>query len=296
MSRIIVASVCPLMGLSDPVRNLQTLTKWSCRAKEAGADLVLFPEAFITGYGEDFMYEDGYAEKQKFLSLAEPVPGPSTEALAEISEELGIFICAGVLEVDCGHRYNTQVMIDPERGYAGGYRKVQVGSGEAWFSEPGNDWPVFDVRGIPTGIMICRDKSHPEVARILALEGAILLLAPHASSQRADMGFTTWSLKICAVRAMENGCYLIANNNIYDCPMNAERAQAGYNFAIDPYGEIVHCDQGPGDVEKMALIVVDTDVVRRRRDLEGPGFNLFSRRPEAYGRLVARPAGPCGRG
>ena len=292
MSRITVASICPLMGLSDPTRNMRTLERWSRRAREAGADLVLFPEVFITGYGEDFMYASGYADRQRFLALAEALPGPSTDALAELSGDIGIYICAGLLEEQGGKRYNTQVMIDPSKGYVGRYRKVQVGSGEAWFSEAGDDWPVFDVRGIPTGIMICRDKSHPEVARILALEGAILLLAPHASTQRPDMGFTTWSLKICAVRAMENGCFVIANNNIYDCPMNEERTQAGYSFAIDPYGEVVHCDQGAGDVESMALIAVDSDVVRKRRAMEGPGFNLFTRRPEVYGRLVSRPAVP----
>jgi len=291
MSRITVASVCSLMGLSDPARNMQTLDRWCRRAQQAGADLVLFPEMFITGYGEDFMYANGYADKERFLSLAQVVPGPITEALAGLAGELGIFICAGLLEEEHGTPYNTQVMIDPSRGYLGKYRKIQVSSHEEWFSQPGGDWPVFDVGGISTGIMICRDKSHPEVARILALEGAILLLAPHACTQR-EMDFTTWSLKICTVRAMENGCYVIANNNIYDCPMSEDRSQGGFTFAIDPYGEVVHCDQGAGDEEKMALITVDSDVVRARRDMEGPGFNLFTRRPEVYGRLVSGPAGP----
>ena len=80
--------------------------------------------------------------------------------------------------------------------------------------------------------------------------------------------------------------------NIYDCPMSEDRSQGGFTFAIDPYGEVVHCDQGAGDEEKMALITVDSDVVRARRDMEGPGFNLFTRRPEVYGRLVSGPAGP----
>lgn len=280
------------MGLSDPDRNLETVFRWSKQAAEKRADLALFPEIFITGYGEVFMYRNGYAVKEKFLSLAEPVPGKSTECLSSLSRELGIFICAGLLERFKDKYYNTQVMIDPVRGYIGGYRKVQVGSGESWFSSPGDDFPVFDVRGVPTGILICRDKSHPEVARILALHGAYLLLSPHASTQRTDMAFTEWSLKICAVRAMENGCYLIADNNIYDCPMGDGRSQAGYNFAVDPYGKIIHCDTGPADTEKMALIPVDTDTVCARRKMEGAGFNLWTRRPEVYGRLVQYPKGP----
>ncbi len=52
-----------------------------------------------------------------------------------------------------------------------------------WFSHPGGDWPALDLRGVAVGLLICRDKSFPEAARILALEGAELLLAPHSSTQ-----------------------------------------------------------------------------------------------------------------
>ena len=292
MSIIKIASICPRMGLSDPEGNMETLARWSRKAANAGADLALFPEIFITGYGEKFMYSAGYANRGRFLSLGELVPGPTTEKLVELSRDLGIFLCAGLLERDEDLRYNTQVMIDPVKGYLGCYRKIQVDISEQWFSEPGTNTPVFDVRGVPTGILICRDKSYPEVARMVALEGAQLLLAPHAATEQPSMGFRSWSLKICAVRAMENGCYLIADNNIYDCPMADDRCQAGYNFAIDPYGEVIHCDEGPGNTEKMALITVDTNKVRRRRELEGLSFNLWARRPEAYRRLLQQPGAP----
>ena len=99
------------------------------------------------------------------------------------------------------------------------------------------------------------------------------------------MRFTDWSLRLCAARAMENGCYLIANNNIFNCPIEPEE-QAGYTFVIDPYGRVIHCDAPPGDTEKMALITVDTEVVRERREMEGEHFNLWSRTPSAYHRLV----------
>jgi predicted amidohydrolase len=292
MSVIHVASIAPRMALAGPERNMETLARWSRAASEAGADLALFPELFIPGFVEPFMYEAGYADRQKFLSSAEPVSGPTVERLAALSRELRIRICTGLLELDGDTRYNTHVMVDPVKGYAGGYRKVQLEAGERWFSTPGNDFPIFDVLGIPTGVMICRDKSHPEVARILALEGAQLILVPHATTVRINMGFCSWSMKICAVRAMENGCYVIADNCIHDCPMNEERHQAGYNFAIDPYGEVIHCDEGEGDVEKMALIRVDSAKVRERREWEGRGFNLWSRRPEAYQRLVQKPGAP----
>ena len=196
------------------------------------------------------MYASGFADRKHFLSLAEPVPGPSTDRIFDVARDLDICICAGLLEREGPRRYNTQVLITPERGCIGRFRKVHPGPGEAWFSHPGGDWPVLDLRGVAVGLLICRDKSFPEAARILALEGAELLLAPHSSTQRPGMGFRTWSLKICSVRAMENGCYLIANNNIYDCPMKGERRQAGFTFAVDPFGEPIHCDRGPTDRPK----------------------------------------------
>ena len=287
MSRIKVASICPRMGLCDPRRNIATLEQWCIRAKDAGADLALFPEMFISGYVEQFMIDTGHASREQFLAQAEPVPGPSTQRLEQISSELGMFICAGLLEQDGDKRYNTQVIIDPQTGYLGRYRKVHVGGSEEWFATPGDDWPIFDVGGVPTGILLCRDKSHPEAARILAIEGACLLLVPHSTTQPPDMEFTAWSLRLCVVRAMENGCYVIVNNNIYDCPMHGDRTQAGYNMAVDPYGQTIHCDDGPGDEEKMAVIEVDMQTVEQRRQMEGPGaFNLWTRRPETYRRLV----------
>ena len=287
MSKITVASICPRMRLCDRQANMRTLERWCAAARAAGADLAVFPEMFVSGYVEPFMLEAGYADRDSFLASAEPVPGPCVERMAQLSAELGIYICAGLLEQAGDKRYNTQVMIDPRQGYLGRYRKVHVGGGEAWFCTGGEDWPVFDVAGVPTGVMLCRDKSHPEAARILALEGAGLLLTPHSTTEPPKMALTDWSLRLCVARAMENGCYVIMNNNIYDCPMAAGRAQAGYNVAIDPYGDTIHCDSGPGDEEKMALIEVDMATVEARRQFEGPGsFNLWTRRPETYQRLL----------
>lgn len=285
MAIIKVASICPLMKPADPEANLQTLERWAVKAANEGADLVLFPEGFITGYVTEEMCEKGLANKDAFLAQAEPIPGPSSERLAAISHRLGVTICSGLIEREGQRRFITQIITTPDLGLLGAYRKVQVAALESWFCESGNDFPVFDVRGVPTGIMICRDKSHPEVGRVLALEGALLLLNPHSSTDSPQQRFTDWSLRLCIARAMENGCYLIANNPVFDCEIGREE-QAAYTFAIDPYGSVIHCDSPPGDTEKMALITIDTEVVRQRREMEGEHFNLWSRTPKAYQRLV----------
>jgi predicted amidohydrolase len=285
MPRLKVASVCPIMKLADCESNLRTLTRWVEKAVACGADLLFFPETFITGYATEEMYKAGYARKEVFLSLAETIPGPLIGRLTELSRTSGLYICVGLLESEGEQFYNTQVVIAPDRGLAARYRKIQVGSTEAWFSRPGRDFPVFDIGGIPTAMMICRDKSFPEIARIFALEGAQLLLNPHCTLNSEHMPFPAWSLRLCIVRAMENGCYLIANNCIFDCPIETSK-QAGYTFAIDPYGQVIHCSDGPSQEEKMALITVDTEVVRQRREMENRDFNLWSRSPELYQRLV----------
>ena len=286
MARLKVAVLWPVMKLSCPRENLATLTQWAGTAAGKSAQLLLLPETFITGYATESMYEAGYADKQAFLSLAEPVPGPSTDAIAELSNTLNLHICAGLLERDGDSYFNTQVITGPEQGYMGKYRKIQIASTERWFSQPGTEYPIFDICGIPTGIMLCRDKSHPEIARILAIEGAHLILNPHCTPDSPQQPFTSWSMNLCRARAMENGCYLIANNCVFDCPISPE-TQAGYAFAIDPYGNIIFCTEGPGTQDGMAIIEVDSNIVRQRRDMEGQDFNLWSRSPEVYHRLVA---------
>lgn len=270
------------MKLANPRENLSSAACWAEKSAAAGADLLFLPETFITGYATEAMYEAGYASKDAFLALAEPLPGSCSEQLEEISRKNGLYICVGILEKEGDDYYNSQVLLSPEQGYLGKYRKVQIGSTEAWFSRPGNQFPIFDIAGFPTGIMICRDKSHPEVARILALEGAQLILNPHCTP---GDNFTSWSLRLCAARAQENGCYLIANNPIFDCPLDPQQ-QDGHLFAIDPYGEQLCCTHGSGSLEKFEIIEVDADIVQKRRDKEGVDFNLYSRLPEHYSRLV----------
>ncbi len=290
MPRIVVASICPKMVPADTEANLATLRHWAEQAAQSGAQIAFFPETFVPGYIGDALDDAAPATKARFLASASPVPGPITALLARWSRELGLHLCTGLLEAAGGRRYNTHVMICPTRGCVARYRKIQVAAREAWFSDPGDACPVVAVAGVPVGMLICRDKSFPEVARILALNGAQLLLNPHSTIDSEKQKLCDWSHTLCTARAMENGCYVIVNNNVTVSDAIAPTAQAGYTFAIDPWGKTVHLDDTPGDVDHMALIEVDTDVVAERRAAEGVHFNLWSRHPGAYGRLVARHA------
>jgi len=98
MAKIKVAGVCATTVAANPHKNLRTLTRWSENAARSGADLVVFPEMYVTGLATDSAYEANLASKDSFLSLAESIPGPITAELAALARRLGIFICAGMLE------------------------------------------------------------------------------------------------------------------------------------------------------------------------------------------------------
>ena len=100
-----------------------------------------------------------------------------------------------------------------------------------------------------------------------------------------------------------NGVYTVLNNNIWTAhelaadPDERIRLNEGWNLATDPHGNVLGCDcdtsePGNADTEKMLVVRVDSGVVAARREAEGIGFNLTSRRPEAYSRLVREPSGP----
>src|SRR5438034_10803672 len=114
MAVLKVASVCPLMKLADPTANLQALARWAEKGAALGADLVLFPEAFISGYVTREMCEKGLADKDRFLATAEPIPGPTTENLADLSRRLRVSLCAGLLEREGKRCFITQFIITPE--------------------------------------------------------------------------------------------------------------------------------------------------------------------------------------
>jgi N-carbamoylputrescine amidase len=141
------------------------------RACDQGARLLVLPKLGNTGYV--FNTRDEVAE------LAEPVFGGTTTAMwAKAARERGAYICGGLAEVDGGRFYNSAVLVGPD-GVVGRYRKVHLWDEEKLFFEPGDlGLNVFDLPFARVGIMICYDGWHPEVARILKLKGADIILDP----------------------------------------------------------------------------------------------------------------------
>jgi predicted amidohydrolase len=140
------------------------------RACETGARLLVLPELGNSGYV--FNSRDEVAE------AAEPVGGETTQLWLEVAREFDAYICGGFTEVDGGRFYNSAVLVGPE-GLVGHYRKIHLWDEEKLFFEPGNlGLNVFHLPFGRVGIMICYDGWHPEVARILKLKGADVILDP----------------------------------------------------------------------------------------------------------------------
>jgi len=213
----------------------------------------------------------------KYLEYAEPLNGPSLRSIAAAASEHKIWIAATIFEKDKpGHFYDTAVLFDREGRRYGAYRKTHpaaVYSLEKIYFRFGSKFPVFDIEGWPTGIMICYDAFFPEVARTLALRGAELILAPFAAPKHA-----IWR-ELLTIRAFENGCFLAACNKV---GREGDWDMSGESLIADPGGRLLVV----ASAEKDDLVVADLD--RKQVDEWRQRFPMFrDRRPDLYSALVS---------
>ncbi len=156
-----------------------------------GADLIVLPE-LLTCKGVTHEY----------ASVAEPVPGPTTDYFARLAKKHDCYIVAGLPERDGELVYNVAVLLGPDGKIVGKYRKVTLPREEiARGIAPGDDYPVFQTRFGKVGMMICYDVFFPEVARRLSMNGAEVIALP------------IWggNPRLAAARCAENGVYLVSS-------------------------------------------------------------------------------------
>jgi predicted amidohydrolase len=167
-----------------------------------------------------------------YSSLAEPVPGPTTERLGAKAREHHMYIVAGVYEREDKVLYNTAVLIDRQGKVAGKYRKVYLPREEIEGGlTPGNNYPVFETDFGRIGMMICWDSQYADPARALAAKGAEIIFHPIWG------GYST----LLQARALENHVYLVTAG--YDCET------AVYN----PLGEALHSTRESGVFKTVAV-------------------------------------------
>ena len=179
-------------------RKQENFEKVRSAISDTAIDLLVLPEFFATGY--QFVSQDEVAD------LSEPVPqGETTEFLAGISKEKGMYIAAGLAERDGDIFYNSAVLTGPE-GFIGSYRKTHLFFEENLYFAPGNSgFRVWDTKIGRIGIMICFDWFFPESARTLALRGAEVIAHP----SNLVLPYCPQSMP---VRCLENRVYAITAN------------------------------------------------------------------------------------
>jgi predicted amidohydrolase len=266
-----VAVVQMTSRVGHPSHNIDRMEDFLADAARTQVDIVCFPELSVSGY-------QTRREGSDFLPQPEPVPGPSTERLADLGKRHGVTFLAGLLESDLGGIvYNTQVVIDPQ-GLAGSYRKSHVGTSEIGTWCQGDSAPVFDHPKARFGIEICYDSHHPELSNELASRGAEILFFPCASAGESfDEKFERWQ-RFMPARANDNTLFIAACNQVGD--NGTDHAFPGVSFICDPVGRIIaNCKDG--SAEEMIVADLSATDLDEARSVPEMFFRHF-KRPELY--------------
>ncbi|MEM2996001.1 MAG: nitrilase-related carbon-nitrogen hydrolase [Candidatus Bathyarchaeia archaeon] len=261
-----ICAVQLLCKLGDKKANLQRIERWLKDLHKGEPDLILFPELSTTGYNPLLIGE-------RFRKMAEPIPGPTTERLSKEADEYNTMIVLGIVEREGEKIYNSAAMVEPN-GQISKYRKAHLFGYEPRFFDPGEDYPVFNTERGCLGLMICYDSSFPEVARILALKGAELILVPSAwRYQDRDI----WRIVI-NTRAFENTVYVAASNRI---GIEGDLHLFGNSKIIDPRGLTI--SEGEFDNEVAVFAELDLGKINKYRD---ELRMLRDRKPHTYGEIL----------
>ncbi|MBS7647618.1 MAG: carbon-nitrogen hydrolase family protein [Candidatus Aenigmatarchaeota archaeon] len=184
----------------DKTANIQKMEESTAKAKQQGAELVIFPELSLTGY----------TLRDELYRLAEKIPGPSTNTIKEIARKYEIHIVFGMPELSEKTQatlYNTAVLVGP-KGFIGKYRKMYLPTHsifeEKRYFRQGYHAGVFETELGSIGLIICYDIFFPEVCRLTRLEGA-QLIACISASPAIRRGFFE---NLTIARAIENTAFL----------------------------------------------------------------------------------------
>lgn len=265
--------------------NLERSRAGIAHAAAEGAALVLLQELHTSRY---FCVREDVAA----FDLAEPVPGPTTEALARLAAEHGVVLVGSVFERRIpGIHHNTAVVLERDGRLAGRYRKAHIpddpGYAEKFYFTPGDSgFEPIDTSVGRLGLLVCWDQWFPEAARLMALAGAELLLYPSAigfdprdDAAEQERQLDAW-ITVQRGHAIANTLPLLACNRVGDEDGNVFW---GNSFVAGPQGEMLA--RAPADGPQ--TLVADIDL-GRGGELRRVWPFLRDRRIDAYGDLLRR--------
>jgi N-carbamoylputrescine amidase len=272
-------------------KNLDRAVARVKEARRAGADVVCLPELFRSQY---FCQR----EDASLFDLAEPVPGPTTEALGRAAKETGAVVVAPIFERRApGLYHNSAAIIDADGQLRGLYRKMHIPDDPAFYEKfyftPGDlGFRAFDTQAGRIGTLICWDQWYPEGARLTALQGAAILFYPTAIGwhphEKEAFGAAqrdAWRT-IQRSHAIANGVYVAAVNRVgheKPLPDGAGLEFWGTSFLADPFGVVV----AEASTDKEEIVVGEVDLARLE-DVRRNWPFLRDRRIDAYGGIDKR--------
>lgn len=255
-----------LARVSDNLAQMEEFVRQICT--EQRVDLILFPELSTTGY------ECGV----RFTELAERVPGPAVNLLAQWAEEFGVYIAAGLAAKEKVESilYNAAVLVGPDGEMLGQYNKVHLRGEERLAFRPGFRYVIWETGFGLVGMMLGWDLAFPEVARCLALEGAELILV---GANWEEPGADEWQTYLKA-RAYENSVFIAGANRI---GKEYSYEFAGHSMILGPRGQVFAALEEP--VTGYVVARMDLDVVRKTRE----EYQFFQwRQPTTYRAVVRK--------
>ena len=255
------------------------------QAASQGAQIVCLPELFTGPY---FCQ----TEDHRHFALAEPIPGPTTEALAQAARQQRVVVVGSLFERrDAGVYHNTAVVLDADGHLAGIYRKMHIPDDpryyEKFYFTPGDlGFPSFATQFGRLGVCVCWDQWFPEAARLVALSGAEILVYPTAigwlPEEKLAWGpsqHAAWETMMRS-HAIANGLFVAAVNRIGN---EAGLEFWGASFVADPYGNVLA--RASHDREEILLVACPREAIEAART-HWPF--LRDRRIDAYGDLLRR--------
>jgi N-carbamoylputrescine amidase len=273
----------------EPEENLAKTLAATQDAARRGAQIVCTQELFRSQY---FCQ----SEDHQYFQLAEPIPGPTTEAFQGLAREHQVVIIASLFEKRAAGLYhNTAVIIDADGELLGRYRKMHIPDDplyyEKFYFTPGDlGFRTWQTRYAKIGVLICWDQWYPEAARLTALGGAQILFYPTAigwhPTERAQWGErqqAAWET-IQRAHAIANGCFVAVPNRIGHEKLAGNGIQFwGQSFVAGTSGEVLA--RASADREETLVVSVNLDEVETTRT-HWPF--LRDRRIDAYGELTRR--------
>jgi N-carbamoylputrescine amidase len=239
-------------------------------------------------------------EDHQFFSLAESIPGPTTERLSSVAAELGVVIVASIFEKRAeGLYHNTAAVIDGDGRYLGKYRKMHIPDDpqfyEKFYFTPGDlGFRVWNTMVGRLGVLVCWDQWYPEAARLTAMQGAEILIYPTAIGwlppEKVEYGErqeAAWQT-IQRSHAVANGCFVVAVNRVgHEVLPGSEPSHPGIefwggSFVVDPGGRILVHGGRDEEVLVAECDLAQVDIVRTHWPF------LRDRRIDAYNGLTQR--------